>query len=1258
MSEITAKSYDNEIDQSPKNTTLETNLKKSEIIWSHDDKEIKHVIIDIFGEQDYSKPLVHTFNITVALETELASLGDIQTTTFTINPNYISYPPHDMEFESSKLTDKDENITLAGSVLALDANLDDFKFSYCLLKSANGMFMITENINDDDEFDRRRLIESVITKEDLSICVDNVESIQIYTNPDLTLKAGNYDISIQACDQRRECISRDFIIPVDLTIAATPMDLKSSTCGKRVMLNWNLSRSLSFVSKYVVNVIPTGFENSSTCEARSITSKESNSIAPGLFVDFLEEDCTYFNLTVIACNSIGCSAESKPIALELTSESCRHIDATYDSHYFIEGQTKQNWQPLAGIIESPILVPDEDIWTIRLELPLEPLSYENVTVTCSSESDMVLLTPESVTFSANMVGPVQIDVEVFDDNLHHNGPWTFEMITCKTISEVPSDMELGLYAGGVSDIEFEIRNHNIIQPKMSQVFVEHDGNWLPTIANGKFNLPLSGATNVSIVCDEENSPHFFPNTELTVDGILVNVTFIHNGGHMINFTTPSMASVCGLEEEWKNCGYRGFSILNPPESQDGSLVKDISCPSKCPAESQGFFYTETCARYRSGASCLLEEFASECAFGSGDSCKSCPSGAICPGGYRIWPLPSYWTSTEDSGEVIKCQPPSSERCPGWNATSGNSECGVGYKLGSYGCMSCDSGFYEDTVKECEVCPPSQRTSDKIMPFVYVLLGFIALFVGTLAVVWIAVRRNGGKFSEGVKRTRDFAIFAVGLLQVFISVGQFAQSGLPSTVATLYKWLSTLNLNMPLMHPSCLSSDPFASSISRLMISIFVMLFVIFLTILAKFGGKKIAKKIGILRRWAVLWLALLYPVMVTESLKMTLWQSALGSIRLRSNLSYEYMGSDHLQAGIMGWIVLLTHCIGWPVVSWLYLRSLIKRENFDHKQFRQWDFFIGGTYETNFFWFRHMTFGFLSVTSFVNVYFNEQTYFDQFFKICLEIGALAVFIVLMFRFRPYREVKKWMFPTKVFSLMLCVLASILNVACFGLDLSDSFQPIVTITAWLLLCGSILLYVMLFYFFWVYVSENVVDNTGPRKSQKLIQSPFSLQNNGVLAFNPLHQFSTPNKQPSPKQGIPIGIPLSPTSSLVPGNDNGYAHKKDMLDCMASVDMDRVNSNPLHSHLNQSQVNKNVLSRRNDLFKNMMNSRRNVAMRPVPVKRPLSIRSGNSTRFNIIDYSNNSSSTHDNDNNGLNDSNKNDIHLSEETRGPENSYNAEK
>ena len=113
-------------------------------------------------------------------------------------------------------------------------------------------------------------------------------------------------------------------------------------------------------------------------------------------------------------------------------------------------------------------------------------------------------------------------------------------------------------------------------------------------------------------------------------------------------------------------GYFPISIINP----DGSVA---SCPSpQCPIRA-ALYFTDDCPYPGS--------------FGRGVECKPCPSGAECPGGYRIWSRTNFWVRDEFSPRTLSpCQPPFNERCLGLKEGG----CGPGYS-GEYcsvsGCMA-------------------------------------------------------------------------------------------------------------------------------------------------------------------------------------------------------------------------------------------------------------------------------------------------------------------------------------------------------------------------------------------------------------------------------------------------------------------------------------------------------------------------------------------------------------------------------------------
>eukprot|EP00698_Gefionella_okellyi_P024988 TRINITY_DN9001_c0_g1_i1.p1 TRINITY_DN9001_c0_g1~~TRINITY_DN9001_c0_g1_i1.p1 ORF type:complete len:4472 (-),score=913.68 TRINITY_DN9001_c0_g1_i1:1438-14763(-) len=91
-------------------------------------------------------------------------------------------------------------------------------------------------------------------------------------------------------------------------------------------------------------------------------------------------------------------------------------------------------------------------------------------------------------------------------------------------------------------------------------------------------------------------------------------------------------------------------------------------------------------------------------FGIGLECRSCPAGAYCPGGRRIWPSSGYWSPGEDSGFVVQCDSTDDgdlNRCLGYTGNGfGDSLCATGYA--GWGCSSCATNYYVFG-RSCRAC---------------------------------------------------------------------------------------------------------------------------------------------------------------------------------------------------------------------------------------------------------------------------------------------------------------------------------------------------------------------------------------------------------------------------------------------------------------------------------------------------------------------------------------------------------------------------
>jgi hypothetical protein len=130
-----------------------------------------------------------------------------------------------------------------------------------------------------------------------------------------------------------------------------------------------------------------------------------------------------------------------------------------------------------------------------------------------------------------------------------------------------------------------------------------------------------------------------------------------------------------------------WNSLDPAPSYNGTSVGGFivsrACSSVIPAHSNYITLSQLCSN-ASDPNAIGS--AGYCFWGSipGVDCVPCPTGALCPGGYRLWSLPSYYVPSESSTATpTKCLYPSMSRCTGWSFVLGTTTCGTGYMQGIY-----------------------------------------------------------------------------------------------------------------------------------------------------------------------------------------------------------------------------------------------------------------------------------------------------------------------------------------------------------------------------------------------------------------------------------------------------------------------------------------------------------------------------------------------------------------------------------------------
>eukprot|EP00698_Gefionella_okellyi_P015322 TRINITY_DN4320_c0_g3_i1.p1 TRINITY_DN4320_c0_g3~~TRINITY_DN4320_c0_g3_i1.p1 ORF type:complete len:1843 (-),score=404.46 TRINITY_DN4320_c0_g3_i1:432-5939(-) len=217
----------------------------------------------------------------------------------------------------------------------------------------------------------------------------------------------------------------------------------------------------------------------------------------------------------------------------------------------------------------------------------------------------------------------------------------------------------------------------------------------------------------------------------------INITFA------ANFTLFCMSSPVNVPPD----SYQNISLWNP----DGGwqlLIEPV-------------FFTEDCPY--------------EGLYGRGLQCQTCPEGGYCPGGYRMWPLPGFFTFSEFNAHVYPCTPP--DACLGGR----ESTCAEGY-ANDY-CGQCAANYWRADQETCDQC--GSQTG------VALLLIAQFLFVGLFLVAAMFVNTQ----------TLGNITFVVNSLRaLWIVTGDLAN--LPSTVSSILSVLSLFAADMNFSQPGC------------------------------------------------------------------------------------------------------------------------------------------------------------------------------------------------------------------------------------------------------------------------------------------------------------------------------------------------------------------------------------------------------------------------------------------------------------------------
>jgi outer membrane protein assembly factor BamB len=504
-------------------------------------------------------------------------------------------------------------------------------------------------------------------------------------------------------------------------------------------------------------------------------------------------------------------------------------------------------------------------------------------------------------------------------------------------------------------------------------------------------------------------PPFDNATVAALNGIVVPSAWVANGEGSGNLSLlaidiPLQSLVCPSLAATEDCGYLQLTIttsdvIDSMTNSTAALGATLSCPPFCPNDfpdsipyaiptsasalqnagggttlvpavpqyddagppvpvslatlpSTGLYMTTKCLANGftdpiSGACTNLSDSRrDQCAFGAGAHCVQCPATALCPGGFRAWPLPGHFTAAESSGLILPCPPPALDRCLGWNASIAASQCGSAYLQGSYTCAACTSGFYPDPVDgSCTVCPYGGKPSvGQILQPVAILVGAILAVCACMYAVIVTVAKvRRADTSQLAKRTLQLGIWMWITLQNVAQIGRAASPGLPPIIAALYQQLAVLQFQGITVPSSCVAGVAFLNEMlimSSVLLGIVVTTVVVWrLKVVVAAGLDRHGALLSGLYKLVIIGLTVVYPTATNAVFNMLACQSAdisaasyaalTGDVSLiaaggrsaRSAVAVQVLVSDpsilcyrsaHIPVAVLAWIVLVLYCIGFP----------------------------------------------------------------------------------------------------------------------------------------------------------------------------------------------------------------------------------------------------------------------------------------------------------------------------------------------------------
>eukprot|EP00163_Fabomonas_tropica_P020199 TRINITY_DN3556_c0_g1_i2.p1 TRINITY_DN3556_c0_g1~~TRINITY_DN3556_c0_g1_i2.p1 ORF type:complete len:1274 (+),score=87.86 TRINITY_DN3556_c0_g1_i2:1380-5201(+) len=596
----------------------------------------------------------------------------------------------------------------------------------------------------------------------------------------------------------------------------------------------------------------------------------------------------------------------------------------------IHGRTGLSCEQTAITVTDSLAVTEGgEAFPVHVSIAVRPLS--NITVTLSVTSQRLMLSEPTVSFLSNdlWTRPRVVYVSgILDAPRLGNESFT---LAADVVS--PGDGRFHglklLSEGVVAEGAPQIMN---IDPRVSPLngtsvrlaIANIDGAAVIKVAGGIFPVRLSNVTVASA----------------TLDSVTVLV-------HEVTIFTPQV----------QGDSYHDVDVQNA----DGTRA----------SLRQAIYFTDTC-----------QGDSTQSFYGAGAECRPCPEGAICPGGFRMWPQPGWWNTDEFEGRVYRCPPPYFQ-CIGGRL----SPCLEGYQ--GRVCGTCSDNYYRDG-SLCLKC--DSRVSLGLLISIQTIF-FAALL---LAIVLLS------------KPLLNTFLTAITVLQLVWALGQNENSRFPRWLQASLSWTALVTLDASFVRPGCeIDVSPvilFYTSLGTLLIGLMLLPVLTFLRSVVRSAffrksGKPNLGRYNITRLYRAITIVLtfLYTEVCSQTMMMLFCRKIEGRYVLAHHPDVECYKGDHVAATIIATITMLCYCIGLPACVATYLFKSNTLGNLSARLFRKK---FGYWYER----FRPEVYNFralIFITTFTLV--ASATFFRRYpvvqFVVCLVmLSCLAAFVTVL---RPF-----------------------------------------------------------------------------------------------------------------------------------------------------------------------------------------------------------------------------------------------------------------